>query len=66
MGVAINVAGTEDKASAELEGILAEPVLPVAGGPRPLPRHRVVVAEEMEQGGGSEARRAIRFPPLID
>src|SRR2546422_9792730 len=66
VGVAVNVAGTEDEASAELEGILANPVLAVACGPRPFPGRRVVAAEKMEQGSGSEAHGTIGLPSLVD
>ncbi len=66
MGVAVYVARTEDEASPQLEGVLAEPVLAVTGGSRPLPCRHVVAAEEMEQGGIAEARRAICLPPLVN
>ncbi len=66
MRIEIDVAGTEDEASAKLEGILAQPVLPVAGGPRSFPGPGVVAAEEMEQRRGSEVRGAIRLPPLVN
>ncbi len=66
MGIPIYVSGTEDEASAELEGVLAGSVLPVARGARLLPGSRVVAAEEMEEGSRSEARRAICLPPLVD
>ncbi len=66
VGVAIDVARTEDKASAKLEGVLTAPVLPVAGGSRPLPGCGVIPAEHVEQRGVSKACNAIRFPILIN
>jgi len=66
VGIAIDVAGTKDEASAELEGVPAQAVLAMAGGPRPLPGSRVVATQEVEKGAGSEARGAIRFSPLVD
>ncbi len=65
MRVAIDVAGTEDKAPAELEGVLAGAVLPVAGGAGALASRRVIAAEHMQQGGGSQTRRAICLPLLV-
>lgn len=66
MGVAINIAWTKNEGPAELEGILAGLVLPVAGSPGPFPGAGVVAPEEMEQGSGSEAYGAIGFPLLVD
>jgi hypothetical protein len=66
VGVAVYVAGTEDEASPQLEGVFAEPVLAVTGGARPLPGRHVVAAEEMEQRGIAETDRAIRLPPLVN
>ena len=45
----VAIAGGEDEACAELEGILAEPALAVSGSLGTSPRFGVLVAEEMEQ-----------------
>ena len=47
MGEAIYISWTEDEASAELEGVLAGSVLPVARSARLLSSSRVVTAENM-------------------
>ena len=65
MAVVVHIAGTEDEASPQLEGVFAEPVLPVPGSSRALAGRHVVAAEEMEQGGIAETRRAIRLAPLV-
>ncbi len=66
MGVAIDIARTEDKAAPELEGIVSHAVLSMACGACPLPGGRVGAAEKMEQGSVLQARGAIGFAVLVD
>ena len=66
VGVTIEVAGTEDEASTELERIVAQAVLLMTGGSCPVPRDSIFGPQEMEQGSGSQARRAICLPALVD
>ena len=66
MGEAIYISWTEDETSAELEGVLAGSVLPVARGARLLSGSRVVTAENMQERSRPEACRAICLPPLVN
>jgi hypothetical protein len=66
VGVAIDVAGTEDETSAELKWIFAQPVLAVAAGARTVSCHRILAAKEMQQRSRSKACCAIRLPLLVD
>lgn len=61
MGEEVAVAGAEDKAAAELEGILAELHLAKASGAGVLAGSGVVTAEKMEHIGGAEAGGAVGF-----
>ncbi len=63
---AVHVAGTKDKASAELKGVFPKPVLLMAACVRPLAGDGIVPAEEMEQGSVAQTCGAIRFTPLVD
>jgi len=66
VGIQVDIARGENEAPAELEGVLAGSMLPVAGRPRPGPGGGVVTAEEMQQGAHPKARGAICLPPLVD
>jgi hypothetical protein len=62
----VAISRRKDEAGAELERILPEPVLPVAGGPRADPRRGVVAAKEVEQVRRVQSRGFVRRPPGID
>jgi len=47
MHEAVDVAGSEDKAAAELERMLAEAVLPMAAGTRAVSGREVIGANEV-------------------
>jgi len=49
MSEPIAIPGTENKAGAELEGVLAEPVFAVTRGPRAASCFGIVAAEDVEQ-----------------
>ncbi len=66
VGVAIDVAGTEDEASAELERIVAQAVLLMTGGSCPAPRNSIFAPQEMEQGSPLQAGRAVCLAVLVD
>ena len=66
MGEAVDVAGAEDKGSAQLEGIAAELVLVVAGGLGAISAFEIVDAEEMEDVGGFEVRDLVSLTVLVD
>jgi len=55
----IAIAGSEDEAGSELERILPEPVLAMAGAPGASPRLGVLGAEEVEQVGGFQFRSSV-------
>jgi|SRR5208282_2759357 len=57
--VLIDIAGTENEASAQLKGIAAQTMLPVSGGAGSGACDGVVAAQQVEQGCPSETRRAI-------
>ncbi len=59
MGEAIHVAGTENEAPAELEGILAEASLLVTGGIGTFASCLVVASEDVQQSSGAKPRNAI-------
>ena len=66
MGEAVDVAGAEDKGSAQLEGIAAELVLVVAGGLGAISAFEIVAAEEMEDVGGFKVGNFVRLKVLVD
>jgi len=66
MGEAIYISWTEDEASAELEGVLAGSVLPVARSARLLSSSRIVTAENMQERSRPEACGAICLPPFVN
>lgn len=66
VGEEIYVAGSEDEAAAELEGIFSQRMLAVAGGAGALAGGRVVTAEKMQQISGAEAGGAVGFAIFVD
>jgi hypothetical protein len=66
MGVEIHVAGTQDEAAAQLKRIPAQAMLLVAGRPGASPGLRVIAAKKVQDVGLLQARRAIRFPLLVN
>jgi hypothetical protein len=66
VGEPVHVAGGEDEAAAELEGILAELALAMARGASAAAGGSVVAAEQMEQVGGAEAGGAVSFTLFVD
>lgn len=66
MREAIHVAGAEDKTSAELEGILAQFVLMMAGGARPFAGSGIVATQEMKQIGRLQLDGVIRLTRFVD
>ena len=64
--VAVDRAGPEHEAPAELEGVVPGPVLAMAGGPRASPSGRVVAADQVEEARRAEAHRPVRDPALVD
>lgn len=62
----VHIAGTEDEASAQLEGVFAEPVLPMSCCLRALARSCVVAAENMQEVGLAESGRAISFAVAVE
>ncbi len=66
MGEAIFVARHEHEAAAELEGVLAEPVLAMSTGLRPTARAVVVGAQQVKQGGGAQLRSAVGRTLFVD
>lgn len=62
----VAVAGSENETAAELEGILAERVLAVAGCAGAPPGGGVVTAQKMQQVGGAEAGGAVGFAIFVD
>jgi hypothetical protein len=66
MGVAVDVAGTEDEGAAELEGIATELVLVMAGGAGAFATFEIVAAEEMENVGGLEIGDFVGLAVFVD
>jgi hypothetical protein len=66
VGEAVDVAGAEDKGSAQLEGIAAELVLVVAGGPGAISAFEIVAAEEMEYVGGFKVGDLVSLTVLVN
>ena len=62
----VTISGGEDETCPELEGILSEPVLPVAGSFRAGSRDSVIAAQEMEQVPRSQPRGFVGCAPGID
>jgi hypothetical protein len=62
----VDVAGAENEAPAELEGIGSEFVLAMAGSARPLPGSRIVPAEEVQQIRGTQFRHPVNFALPVD
>jgi hypothetical protein len=63
---AVDVAGAEDEAPAELEGVGSEFVLAMPGCARPLAGGRIVPAEEVQQIRGTQFRHPVSFALLVD
>jgi hypothetical protein len=61
----VAVAGTQNKAAAELQGILTELVLAMAGGSCPAARHGVLAAQKVQQGGHAQFRGAVGLALLV-
>ena len=59
MGVAVDVAGSEDETGAELEGVLAEADLAVSGGLGAFAGSGVIGAQQVQQVGFLQARGAV-------
>ena len=66
MREAVDVAGSEDKASSELKWILPRFVLAMAGCPRARSRGGVVAAKQMQQVRGFQSCGSISQPLLVD
>ena len=60
------VAGREDKASAELQWVLAEPVLFVAGGLGATAGLHVVTAQQVQQGSVAQAYSFVGLAFVVD
>jgi hypothetical protein len=60
VSVSIHVTGTKNETAAELERILAEPVLPVSARLGALSCLGVIAAQQVQEVGFPQARRAIR------
>jgi hypothetical protein len=65
MRVEIDVAGTENETAAELKGIRAQAMLPMAGCCSARPGFRVVTSKQVQKIRRLEAGRAIREPLRI-
>jgi hypothetical protein len=66
VNVKVNVAGREDEASSQLEGVFPQLVLPVARSLCAGPRHAVIVPQEVQQRTDSKVDGAIRNSIRID
>src|SRR5271165_925324 len=66
MSVAVDVSRTENEAPAELKRVPPQRVLPESRRLRPLSRHSIVGPENVKQVSGSQPRRFVRPPLLID
>ncbi len=66
MGEEVDVAGAEDKAAAELKGVLAQAALPVTAGRGTLMRSAVVAPQQVEHGSLLEADGTIGQPSVVD
>jgi len=66
MAVTIYVARSEDKAAAQLEGILSQLMLPMATRPRPVAGRLVFAAEHMHQIRVAQTRGAVCLALLVD
>jgi hypothetical protein len=64
--VTVHVAGSEDEAPPELEGIWPLPVLAVPGGARTQPGDDVVWAERVDQGRRPELSGPVRLALRVD
>ena len=66
VGVPVDVAGAEDETAAELEGVLAEPDLPVSGRLGALASLGVIGAQQVQQVGLFQANGAIGRALVVD
>jgi hypothetical protein len=66
MRINVPVSGTENETASELKRILAQPMLLVTGGARPLACGGVVAAEQMQQIRGFQAGSFIGCAMFID
>jgi len=66
VGETIDISRSEDEAAAELEGILAEFVLLVAGGAGALAALKIVAAKKMKQIGGTQVGNGVRLALFIN
>ncbi len=66
MGEEVDVAWAEDKTAAELEGVLAQAVLPVAAGGGACSCSGVAWTQEVEHRGLLQAGGPIGLSPVVD
>jgi hypothetical protein len=66
VGEEVNIAGTEDEGTAQLERIAAQFALVVAGGAGALAASEIVAAEEVENVCGFEICEFVGFAVLVD
>ena len=66
MNETIDISRSEDEAAAELEGILAEFVLLVAGGAGALAAFEIVAAKKMKQISGTQVGDGVRLALFIN
>ena len=66
MREAIDISRREDKRAAELEGILAELVLMMAGGAGAIAALEIVAANEMKEIGGAQAGDGVGPALFVD
>jgi len=66
VGKTIHVAGAENKAAAQLEGVFPQLVLVMASGPRAFSAHGVIFAQKMQQVCRCEPRNSISPALLVD
>jgi hypothetical protein len=66
VGEAVDISWCEDEAAAELEGILAEFVLVVAGCAGAFAAGGVIAAKEMKQIGGAQVGDGVGLALVVD
>ena len=66
MGKKIDVAGTKDEATAELQRVLAQATLPMPAGRGPIPCPGVISPQQMEHGCLPQANRSIGLALVVD
>ena len=63
---AIDAAGAEDEAAAELEGVPSELVLAVAGGAGAFAAAKIIAAKNVKQVGGAEISNSVGLALFVD